>query len=140
MTAVLSVVFALEEPAASEDAVRLVDSKADMTLAFGLDRATGVYTISLRNDGVDSGVFADRFSEPSEYEIVPGAMTFLVKINGELVLNPIRYIGMPGAVSFNVDYLPSQSDGLKYWIENREICGSCVVERSFSLRDFVSDF
>ena len=139
IVAVVFVVLAFEELAASEDAVRLVESKADITLVFGFDHATGVYTISLRNDGINNEVFADRFSDPSEYELVPGAVTFWVKINGELILSPVRYIGMPGAVTFNVDYLPSQSDG--FWPSTeKEVCSSCVVERSFNLGDFVIPF
>ena len=123
---------------AAEEAVRLVESKNKMALAFSLDRTSDVYTISLRNDGINNEVFTDQFSDPSEYELVPGAVTFSVKINGELILNPARYIGMPGAVAFNVDYRPSETyDERKY---GKEICSSCVVERSFNLRDFVIPF
>ena len=131
---VASLACALVEADQGGDSIELVSSHFGLTLKFSLDPDTGMYAISLRNDGEDTEVFADRFSDRSDYELIPGAVLLYLKINGKMVPNPLYYAGLPSR-AFSPYYRP---DNYIIWADYaQDICGSCVAERSFDLRHFV---
>ena len=124
-----------DELMADQSVVSLVASKSDMTLGFQFDGARGYYHISLRNDGPDTEVFADLFSQTAKYEAIPGNVLISIRVNGKLVPDPLRTIDMPGMVEFNPHVDPEIVLVSEY--HAREICSSCAIERSFDIREFL---
>ena len=133
--AVTLLVCTVNELMADQSDVSFVESKSDMTLGLRFDGATGHYRISLQNEGPDTEVFADLFSQAAEYEAIPGNVLTSIRINGKLVPDPFRTIDMPGMVDFNPHIDPESL----FVSEDHatEICSSCVIVRSFDIREFL---
>ena len=121
----------------SGQGMRVVESKDDITLEFSLDPERGIYKISLRNDGPHGQVFADFFSHRwAKYERAPGSIRLYIRINGEFFPNPLRS-SLGGHEGFNPHDDPSRAINFEGFAN--EICGSCVMERSFDLRYILDD-
>lgn len=106
---------------------------AGMVWQLSLDAASGVYEISLRNKNENAEVFQDRFSEDSNYDLIPAAVTMNVRVNGKRV--PADPFDLSNSYGFNPHHHSGQLLG---WPNHaREICGSCTVKRSFHVRHFL---
>ena len=124
------------QPMADKGTVYVHESRDGMKLGFRFNLADSSYTISVSNDNLGKEIYSDRFSDRSVYDLIPGNVWISIRINNVDIPNPLFYPGMPDMKWFNphlnLATYSERGDSAK------EICGSCLIERSFDIRDFLN--
>ena len=128
--------FCATESVVIGESIVAVTSQADMTLKFNFEPDTGIYKISLRNEGKESGMFLDWFFDKSRYEKIPGSIRMSIRINGEMITEAVGDNGR------NRSFSPRAYTNGTYVLEEEivaNICGLCAIERSYDIRDLMND-